>query len=396
VLVIYLPNKFISEGEQPTSPRCHPKDNRLDQTVTDPAFALGLLMLLLNDRRACRANGRNLVDIVQEGTATSRAWRARWNAEVWEPMDQARRQGKSSSVPEGTGPVGAPAAPPTGPAAAVQQLDDLKALQEHFRSEGVKRVAYHYFLQGGCTLYPNVPCRKRFDVFVRTVEAAGPLVRGLFSIRSEIKHGKEIRVVYVGWYDHGRYEALFGEEAFGKMSDYGYHASNSIRIGEPERCPQAGPAVADGEREEASVIEVGNLNKLLELVADPSFETKVRRPEQVRQFVNQLRIEGQRCTVDESGTCRLDPESEMVGIDRKYVRYRGTGAAWAQGGLSIQGIPKEARAVALGGGGRRFHRARQQPWPAAGPSAPTSRPCARAASAAGQRARSRERRRVRS
>ena len=74
-LVLYLPNRFRSQGEPHTSPRAFQKDLALEDEVATNDFAIGLLMNLLQVRKQ---HGQGLGHTIGEGTPTSNFWRDAW------------------------------------------------------------------------------------------------------------------------------------------------------------------------------------------------------------------------------------------------------------------------------------------------------------------------------
>ena len=73
--IVYLPNRFRSKGERPTSPRTFQKNLALEEEVGGHDFALGVLLNLIQVRQTYK---NDLASIVAEGTPTSKFWRAAW------------------------------------------------------------------------------------------------------------------------------------------------------------------------------------------------------------------------------------------------------------------------------------------------------------------------------
>ena len=78
-LVLYLPNRVRTAGQTPTSPRTFDKDLSLEEEVATDNFALGLLVNLIQVRKALNSN---LGSAIAAGTPTSNWWRAKW-VEQW-------------------------------------------------------------------------------------------------------------------------------------------------------------------------------------------------------------------------------------------------------------------------------------------------------------------------
>ena len=64
-----MPNKYISPDDQPSSPRCFPKDPKLEAKVTSEEYGFGLLMLIVGERRRLVQLNVDLDTIVKRGTS---------------------------------------------------------------------------------------------------------------------------------------------------------------------------------------------------------------------------------------------------------------------------------------------------------------------------------------
>ena len=74
LLPMYFPNKFIDEGEEPSSPRTHMKDITLEDKVKSTRFAVGHLLNLVAIRQKFSSEGQTVDESVRRGTPTSKFW----------------------------------------------------------------------------------------------------------------------------------------------------------------------------------------------------------------------------------------------------------------------------------------------------------------------------------
>ena len=76
--IVYMPNKFVNAGDRCDSPRCFPKDRKLEERIDQHDFRLGHLLNLLQVRLNANSQGRSLDDAIAAGNASSRFWLEKW------------------------------------------------------------------------------------------------------------------------------------------------------------------------------------------------------------------------------------------------------------------------------------------------------------------------------
>ena len=207
-LVLYLPNKYVDHGVNPTSPRTMPKDEKLEEEVASNAFALGHLLNLIQVRLAHSHDPDALDKVVAEGTPTSKYWLRRWE-ETW---------AKTAAMEH----------PPSS--ARTEDIDLILKLHAHFYDQGKTSV-----FEGAFRDEPNMPGTRttRWQDFCAMHERVGTLARILFRRTTGFnrRHKSQGMLVLLRC-NYARYSNLFSdEEVFGEIAKYKY---TSLVAGEDE------------------------------------------------------------------------------------------------------------------------------------------------------------------
>ena len=313
-------------GEEPSSPRCFPKDNSIEDQVRSSDFAIGLLLNLLQIRMEVAASGRKLDDVIAEGTPTSKFWLQKWMAE-W-------TSGSSLN---------------TSNDIHVEAIQTVK--NYHMQLYAAKKTA---LLQCQVEANPTMarPRTRRWPDWIKALANAGHIGRILFQKTVEkSRKGTTQSAFKVLSLDIFQYDVLFSDmSVFGDWNSYQYDPGNDPPRHAPGEfnvdfeCPVT--AVPSSRRTVVcQAFELVNIEALTERSRqDPSISGE-RRLEGLRAHVAEVQTQGWPVHVSGVNVQRCE-ESRFWERCCDFEQIDGMGRAY-QVRHGIQSATRESRPVAF-------------------------------------------------
>ena len=333
-LTMYMPNKYIDNGDQPTSPRTFYKDSTLEETVGRAEFSLGHLLNLVQIRLQVVQAGTTLDALLAAGTPTQKFWLNAWMKSWLEPK---------SAVDVDT-------------VASSQLLEPLETSESDGYADAVSYHACQY-AESKLTLMQwqvskDVSLHKRADarwlVLMNLIKRAGKLGPILFSVSScTTRKGTVQPCVHMAHFDYMRYSEIFAaENVFGDVRSYQHLFSDNLF----ETLPAEGEQFQQQDGSSTALMTTLQVSNVAAMEARCKLDVSVsgeRRHSMLAAAINRIRTHGVPVTF-QNGEIEACESSEFWAVAQRYVVHDGFGSAYEKG-CGIQTLTNESRCEQLRG-----------------------------------------------
>lgn len=327
VMPLYMPNKYLDDGESLESPRSFKKDVTLEAKVCSEDFALGHLLNLIQIRLQAKEDGISLDDIIAQGTPTSKHWRQLWMS-AWQSNNAGLDQNGYS-------------------------LEDLVDYHSRCYHEGKFQI-----LEWVVAKDKNFDGRavEKWGKVLQMINNAGVIGQMLMKVTTSLsRKNVEQKALKIARFDYHTYDALFDQEFFGDLSRYKYPVIDvpsmfeeaEVLLGDLNTVPVVSEELGSVGEGLEQALEIANLCAMEARSVQDISVSGERNPRSLANAIFLIRKSGY--PVEVGGGCITEcRESGIWAIQRHYMQSDGFGLLY-QIGAGIQNITRESRSCMLEG-----------------------------------------------